>query len=256
MRIEDKALPAGGAAAVEEQDSGGSELAAGMLGLPGFRVLAVAELDGELQVQVETTQDLIGCPSCAGVAVLHDRRLRLVRDLPARGRPVLLCWSKRVWRCRQRQCPQVTWSERTEAVRAKGVLTERARAEVCRRVGEDAVSVAQVATDPGVGWPMIMRAVVEVGQQILDAAWVERAVLRLGVDETTFLIPKVRTGSFFPARLAPRRAERCALPVRAVRCAYWSSRQTVNRPMLRPVAVKTGVACFVNVLRSVGSAKP
>ncbi len=49
-RIADRALPAPGAATTGEQD-----VAAGMLGLPGFRVLGVAEFDGELQVQ--TTAD-------------------------------------------------------------------------------------------------------------------------------------------------------------------------------------------------------
>ena len=41
----------------------------GMSGLSGFRVLSVAELDGEVQVQVrvETTQGVVGCPSCAAV---------------------------------------------------------------------------------------------------------------------------------------------------------------------------------------------
>jgi hypothetical protein len=74
VRIEGRALPAAGAATVGGHDMAGSELAGGMLGLPGFRVLAVAGFEGELQVQVETTQDLVGCPSCSAVAVLHDRR--------------------------------------------------------------------------------------------------------------------------------------------------------------------------------------
>ena len=198
MRIEGRSLPAAGAATVVEQDTAvGQDMAAGMLGLPGFRVLAVAGFEGELQVQVETTQDLVGCPSCSAVAVLHDRRLRLVRDLSAGGRPVLLCWSKRVWRCRHRACPQVTWSERTDAIRPRGVLTERARAEACRRVGQDAHSVAQVAADLGVGWPTVMRAVREFGQAILDAAWVDRAVTRLGVDETAFLAATARAHTQF-----------------------------------------------------------
>jgi hypothetical protein len=36
------------------------------------------------------------------------------------------------------------------------VLTERARAEACRRVGKDAHAVAAVARDLGVGWATIM----------------------------------------------------------------------------------------------------
>ncbi len=196
MEIEDRALPAAGAATTREQDTSVAA-AAGMLGLPGFRVLAVVELDGELQVQVETCEDLVGCPSCAAVAVLHDRRLRLVRDLPAGGRPVLLCWSKRVWRCPHRVCPQLTWSERTAAIRPRGVLTERARAEACRRVGQDGHSVAQVAAGLGVGWPTVMRAVREFGHRVLDAAWVDRAVTHLGVDETAFLAATARAHTQF-----------------------------------------------------------
>ncbi len=68
MEIVDRALPIAGAATVPEQDT-----AAGMLGLPGFRVLASAECEGELRVRVETTEDLVGFPSCAAVGVLHDR---------------------------------------------------------------------------------------------------------------------------------------------------------------------------------------
>ncbi len=197
MRIKDRTLPAAGAGVAEHDDELGGDVAAAMLGLPGFRVLATAEFDGELQVQVETTEDLVGCPRCAAVAVCHDRRLRLVRDLPAGGRPVVLCWSKRVWRCRQRACPQATWSEHTEVVRPKGVLTERARAEACRRVGQDAHSVAQVAADLGVGWPTIMRAVREFGQRILNAEWVDQAVTQLGVDETAFLAATARSHTQF-----------------------------------------------------------
>jgi transposase len=91
----------------------------------------------------------------------------------------------------------VTFSERPEAIRPRGVLTERARAEACRRVGQDAHSVAQVALELGVGWPMVMRAVAEFGQAILDAAWVDRAVTRLGVDETAFLAATARAHTQF-----------------------------------------------------------
>jgi len=60
------------AAAVDERDTHQPETVAGMLGLPGCRVLACSELESELPVQVETTQDLVGCPSCAAVAVCRS----------------------------------------------------------------------------------------------------------------------------------------------------------------------------------------
>src|SRR5215218_4360556 len=52
-----------------------------------------------------------------------------------------------------------TWTERVAAIGPRAVLTERARAEACRRVGKDAHAVAAVARDLGVGWATIMRAV-------------------------------------------------------------------------------------------------
>src|SRR5664279_5376496 len=131
------------------------------LGLPGFVVLAAAEYGGELELLIETTESVTGCPGCGVVATLHDRKPRWVRDLPAGGRPVTLVWFKRVWRCPEPACGRRTWSKRAPAIRPRAVLTERARAECARRVGEDATDVARVA-DLGVGWATVMRGGVGV----------------------------------------------------------------------------------------------
>ena len=121
--------------------------AAAMLGMPGFVVLAVSENEGELEQAIETTADLVGCPSCGAVAELHDRRPSWVRDLPTGGRPVTVVWVKRVWRCPHALCPKRTWTQTTSVIAARASLTERARAEICRRVGEDGASVAAVARE-------------------------------------------------------------------------------------------------------------
>jgi transposase len=68
------------------------------------------------------------------------------------GRPVVLAWRKRIWRCVEPACEVRTWTEQRGAIRPRAVLTERARAEACRRVGKDAHAVAAVARDLGVGW--------------------------------------------------------------------------------------------------------
>src|SRR5215211_9548946 len=107
-----------------------------LLGLSGFVLLAVSEYDGELEQAVETTADLVGCPGCGAVAAAHARRPVRVRDLPSAGRPVTLIWVKRVWRCAEPRCATSTWTETSEAIRARASLTERARAEACRRVGQ------------------------------------------------------------------------------------------------------------------------
>jgi len=157
------------------------------LGLPEFVVLAAGEYAGEVELLVETTESVTGCPRCGVVATLHDRKPRWVRDLPVGGRPVVLVWFKRVWRCVEPACGQRTWSERTVAIRARSVLTERARVECARRVGQDATDVARVATDLGVGWGTVMRAVWEYGQKVLDGQWLHTNVTVLGLDETAFL---------------------------------------------------------------------
>lgn len=168
-------------------DVDGSADGAARLGLDGFVVLAAAEVDGELHQLVETTAARVGCPACGVVAVCHDRRRVWVRDLPSGGRPVALCWSKRVWRCADGDCPHGTWTEQTEAIAPRASLTERARRDACRRVGRDGHSVAQVARDLGVGWSTVMTAVRDHGTRLVDDPARTADVEALGMDETAFL---------------------------------------------------------------------
>ncbi len=161
--------------------------ATAMLGLPGFRLLAVSDVHGELEQAVETVQVEDFCRGCGVLARLHDRRPTWVRDLPAGGRPVVLVWVKRIWRCLEPACPVSTWTETCEAIRPRAVLTERARQEACRRVGQDAHAVAQVAQDFGVGWGTVLRAVREHGTPRVDNPARLNDVAALGVDETAFL---------------------------------------------------------------------
>jgi len=161
--------------------------ATAMLGLDGFVLLAVSQQDGELEQAIETTATAEFCRGCGVQARLHDRRPTWVRDLPAAGRPVTLVWVKRVWRCGEPRCPVVTWSETSEEIRPRASLTERARVEACRRVGQDGHSVAQVAGDFGVSWGTVMAAVVEYGTPRVDDPARLAGVQALGVDETAFL---------------------------------------------------------------------
>ena len=158
-----------------------------LLGLDGFEVTAAEVIDGEWQLEVQTTATVVGCVGCGVRAEAHGRRTVRVRDLPIGGRPVVLCWRKRIWRCREPACSVRTWTERTAAICPRAVLTERARAEACRRVGKDAHAVAAVARDLGVGWATVMRAVAEHGTPLVDDAARLEGVAALGLDETTFL---------------------------------------------------------------------
>jgi transposase len=173
-----------------------SALASRLLGLDGFEVLAADVAGGEWRLVVQTTATAVGCTGCGVRAELHGRRTVRVRDLPVGGRPVVLCWRKRLWRCREPACKVRTWTERAAAIRPRAVLTERARAEACRRVGKDAHAVAAVARDLGVGWATIMRAVADHGRPLVEDPARLEDVTALGLDESSFLTA---------TRLAPTR---------------------------------------------------
>jgi len=164
-----------------------SQGATTLLGMPGFVVGAQVEVDGEWWLNVETTAEVVGCPSCGTRAVTHGRRKVRVRDLPMAVRPVVLVWAKRTWRCEDPDCKTTTWSETSPAIGARAALTERARAEICRRVGEDGDSVAQVARDFAVGWYTAMAAVKDHGTPLVDDPARLEATKALGLDETKFL---------------------------------------------------------------------
>jgi transposase len=165
----------------------GSASASRLLGLDGFEVLAAQVVAGEWQLEVQTTATVVGCQGCGVRAELHGRRTVRVRDLPIGGRPVVLAWRKRIWRCREEACRVRTWTEQAAAIRPRAVLTQRARAEACRRVGKDAHAVAAVARDFGVGWATIMRAVADHGTPLVEDPTRLDGVAALGLDETSFL---------------------------------------------------------------------
>ena len=159
----------------------------GCWGLDGFEVLAAEIVGSEWQLVVQTTAIMVGCQGCGVRAEAHGRRTVRVRDLPAGGRRVVLWWRKRLWCCREPACGVRTWTERAAAIRPRAVLTERARAEACRRVGKDAHAVAAVARDLGVGWATVMRAVEDHGRPLVENPDRLDGVAALGLDETSFL---------------------------------------------------------------------
>jgi hypothetical protein len=141
--------------------SDGIGLAEALLGLDGFRVLAVDETPDELVIAIETTAVIAWCAACGGRAQAHDRMPVEVRDLACFGRPARLVWRKRRWRCREHACDAKTWTEHCDHFDAQRVITRRAGTEACRQVGELARPVSKVAEELGVCWWTVMNAVVE-----------------------------------------------------------------------------------------------
>ncbi len=186
----------------------GSPVDAVLLGLDGFRVLETRLVDGEIELVIETTADRAWCRSCAVRALSKGRSTVVVRDVDAFGRRVRLRWRKRRWRCPEVVCAAKTWTEHSEAIAPRALLTERARVAACRRVGREGHSVAAVARDLGVGWHTVMAAVIDVGTPLVDDPARTADVRALGVDETSFLRARPGRRSRFVTGLADLRRSR------------------------------------------------
>jgi len=159
---------------------------AALLGMDGFVVTAQTVRDGEVWLAVETTVARLACPDCGVIGIGNGRRRVLVRDLPIAGRPTVLVWSKRTGRCRELLCGRSSWSETSPLIGPRASLTERARREICRRVGEDLDSVAEMAREFGVGWQTAHQAVIDHGDQLIADDRRLAHITGLGVDEHTF----------------------------------------------------------------------
>jgi transposase len=162
-------------------------LAEAMLGLDCFRVLDVEETASEVVITVETSIEVVGCPTCGVRAEAQDRTRTDIRDLPCFGRPARLVWLKRRWRCVDPDCSAKTWTEEVDHVLPRAVLTVRGGAEATRQVGELAMPVAVVARELGVCWWTIMGAVIRHGTPLIEDPRRVGSPRALGIDETSFL---------------------------------------------------------------------
>lgn len=165
----------------------GIGLAEALVGLSGFSVLEVTEAESELVIVIETVDAVVGCAECGSRAEAQDRMPVEIRDLACFGRAARLVWRKRRWRCIDVDCEAKTWTETSEHISARTVLTRRAGWEACRQVGANARPVAGLARELGVCWSTVMEAVVEHGTPLVDDPERAGAVTKLGVDETSFL---------------------------------------------------------------------
>ena len=165
-----------------EADTGRGAVLAEVFGLEGFEVLAAADAGGELEIMIETPAGPVACPGCGAVATPKDRRPTWVADLPIAGRPVVLCWVKRIWCCPYEQCETKTWTETHAAIPPRAVLTERAAAGAVHDIAHGA-TVAGRARGLGVGWQTINRQVLARGAPVVDDPDRLEGVTAIGVDE-------------------------------------------------------------------------
>jgi transposase len=188
-----------------------TRVTAALFGLAGFEVLAAADVGGELELLVQTTLDLVGCPDCGAVARAKDRRPTWVRDLPLGGRPVVICWVKRIWSCPQSLCTRRTWTEQHAAIAPRASVTERARVWAFEQVAAADAAVSRTASVLGVAWCTVMRQVIDRGTPLIDDSARLAGVRAVGVDETAYLRASATRSTTFAtgiADLTPARAAR------------------------------------------------
>jgi transposase len=102
-----------------------------LLGLERFRVTGVREGAGSLELAVELPRVPVACPHCGVIgAVVKERSLVRVRDLPIAGRATVLAWRKRRFFCRA--CRR-SFSERAPALPPRQRVSARFRAALGRR---------------------------------------------------------------------------------------------------------------------------
>jgi hypothetical protein len=129
-----------------------SETAVAVVGLEGF-VLAAVDISGELHQPGGKKASIVGCSGCGTRALSQGRRRTRFRNLPSGGRPVVVVWSKPLWRCGDADCDLKGWSESSPLVSSRRGHHDGAGTGWGRAVGrgQDNHAVARVARSLGVG---------------------------------------------------------------------------------------------------------
>ena len=78
--------------------------------------MSVARTPGALVLDVESCNQLAGCPGCGVIAQGHGRMVVEVIDAPWAGVPVRIRWFKRRWICREHTCQIATFIEQNHSV--------------------------------------------------------------------------------------------------------------------------------------------
>ena len=125
------------------------------LDLGGLEVEAISVGEHSIEVVVVSRLDAGSCKRCGGIAAEPKERPQiLVRDLPISGRPVMLRWIKRRWRCRY--CA-ATWTETHPEIPARARMTRRFRAHLATRAIAER-NFSQVAAAEAVSYDTVARA--------------------------------------------------------------------------------------------------
>lgn len=132
-----------------------NEITNATLDLEGIVVLAASIGDDQTELVVESRHDAGCCPSCGRAALEpKERPETLIRDLPISGRPTVLVWRKRRWRCVS--CHR-SFTESHPQIPPRARMTVRFKVHLASRAKSEG-NFAQVARTEGVSYDTVARS--------------------------------------------------------------------------------------------------
>ena len=158
-----------------------------LVGLGDVTIVGVDAVDPDepIRVHVETRRQRPDCHRCETPAVVKDRPLVELVDLPVFGRPARLVWRKHRWACPDDMCPSGSWTEQEPRIAAPRLaLTDRAGRWVTFQVGYHGRTVNEVAQDLNCDWHTVNDAVIAYGTALIDDDDRIGDAPALGLDET------------------------------------------------------------------------
>ncbi len=128
-----------------------------LVGLRGFQVRDVSEVEGEVHIDVELVRSEAPCPGCGTFSGSVKQRPSPVRikDAPSFGRRVVVWWWKRRFRCREPWCPRRSFTETSEEILPRARTSERLRDLAWKWVKTR--PALEVASELGVSWRTVWR---------------------------------------------------------------------------------------------------
>ena len=155
-----------------------------LVGLEGFHLMSVARTPDALMLDVESCNQLVGCPGCGVIAQGHGRMVMEVIDAPWAGVPARIRWHKRRWICREHACQTVTFLEHDERVCApRARLGARAIRWAIRQLRFEGATIAGLARQLATTWNTVWSHIKPCLQAASDDPARFAGVQVLGVDE-------------------------------------------------------------------------
>ena len=155
-----------------------------LVDLEGFHLMSAVRTPDALVLDVESCNQLAGCPDCGVIAQGHGRVVVEVIDAPWAGVPVRIRWHKRRWICREHTCQITTFAEQNHSVCApRARLGVRAIRWAIRQLRFEGATISGLARQLGTTWNTVWSHIKPCLQAACDDPARFAGVQVLGVDE-------------------------------------------------------------------------